>query len=111
MKISSLLIKNFKTIKELNIDRLDNAFIVVGKNSTGKTTILRAICALMGQYEIHQSDFGNPERNIEIAVNLTFTNDDIKEFHQYARKRSNAFLFSCYKKYAKWHADNNCKKC
>ena len=98
MKISSLLIKNFKTIKELNIDRLDNAFIVVGKNSTGKTTILRAICALMGQYEIHQSDFGNPERNIEIAVNLTFTNDDIKEFHAKG-------IVSKYKSFDMWYED------
>ena len=52
MKINSLLIKNFKTIHELNIDDIDNAMIVVGKNSTGKTTILHAIRAVAGKYDI-----------------------------------------------------------
>ena len=74
MKISSLLIKNFKTIKELNIDSIESAFIIVGKNSTGKTTILKAILAVAGQYEVKQTDFNDPNRNIEIAINLEITN-------------------------------------
>ena len=81
MKISSLLIKNFKTIKELNIDSIESAFIIVGKNSTGKTTILKAILAVAGQYEVKQTDFNDPNRNIEIAINLEITNADIIELH------------------------------
>lgn len=98
MKITSLLIKNFKTIRELNVDKIDNAFIVVGKNSTGKTTILRAICALLGQYEIRLSDFGNPHKNIEIAVNMVISNDDIKLFHTKG-------IVSKYKGFEMWYED------
>ena len=77
MKISSLLIRNFKTIKELNIDNIENAFIIVGKNSTGKTTILKAILAVAGEYVVKATDFNDPNRNVEIAVNLEITNADI----------------------------------
>lgn len=82
MKINSLLIKNFKTIRELNIDEIEDALIIVGKNSTGKTTILRAIMAMTGQYEIKVGDFNRPDRNIEIAANLEFSNDDIQKFYK-----------------------------
>jgi len=81
MKIDSLQIKNFKTIKELNIDSIDSAFIIVGKNSTGKTTILHAISAVAGQYTVRATDFNDPTQRIEIAVNLELSNDDIMRFH------------------------------
>ena len=98
MKITSLLIKNFKTIKELNIDKIDNAFIVVGKNSTGKTTILHAILAVAGKYEIRRTDFNNPLRNIEIAVNLELTNEDITSFHAKG-------VVSKYKSFDMWYEE------
>lgn len=81
MKISSLLIKNFKTIREMNIDDIEDALIIVGKNSTGKTTILHAIGAVVGNYEVRVSDFNKPDRNIEIAVNLDISTEDIRNFY------------------------------
>ncbi len=98
MKISSLLIKNFKTIKELNIDSIDSAFIIVGKNSTGKTTIIHAIRAVAGQYEIHKTDFNDPEKRIEIAVNLELSNDDIQRFHRKGK-------ISRYKSFDMWYKE------
>lgn len=98
MKISSMFIKNFKTIKELNIDKMDNAFIVVGKNSTGKTTILHAISAVAGSYEIRHTDFNNPTRNIEISLNLEITNSDILDFHAKG-------IVSRYKGFDMWYED------
>lgn len=98
MKISSLLIKNFKTIHELNIDTIDSAFIIVGKNSTGKTTILHAIQAVAGQYEIKRSDFNDSDRNIEIAVNLELSNDDIRRFHRKGK-------ISNYKSFDMWYKE------
>ena len=38
MKISYLHIKNFKSIRDLEIKDMDKALILVGKNNTGKTT-------------------------------------------------------------------------
>ena len=98
MKISSLLIRNFKTIKELNIDSIESAFIIVGKNSTGKTTILKAILAVAGQYEVKQTDFNDPNRNIEIAINLEITNADIVELHSKGK-------ISKYKNFDMWYKE------
>lgn len=98
MKISSLLIRNFKTIKELNIDNVESAFIIVGKNSTGKTTILKAILAIAGQYEVKNTDFNDPSRNIEIAVNLEITNADISELHAKGK-------ISKYKSFDMWYKE------
>ena len=98
MKISSLLIRNFKTIKELNIDKIENAFIIVGKNSTGKTTILKAILAVAGEYAVKSTDFNDPGRNIEIAVNLEITNADILELHSKGK-------ISKYKNFDMWYEE------
>lgn len=98
MKITSLLIKNFKTIKELNIDEIENALIIVGKNSTGKTTILHAMLAVAGMYEIRQGDFNMPDRNIEIAINLEISNEDIIKFHENG-------VLSKYKAFDMWYKD------
>lgn len=98
MKVNSLLIKNFKTIRELNIDDVENALIIVGKNSTGKTTILHAIRAVAGKYEIRTSDFNRPDRNIEIAVNLEITTSDILHFHEEA-------VVSNYKTLSMWYEE------
>ena len=40
MQIKSLHIKNFKSIRELDIVDIENALILVGKNNTGKTVVL-----------------------------------------------------------------------
>ena len=43
MRIVSLSIRNFKSIKSIEINDIESAFIIVGKNSVGKTVILDAI--------------------------------------------------------------------
>ncbi len=98
MKISSLLIRNFKTIKELNIDNIDSSFIIVGKNSTGKTTILKAVLAVAGVYTVKSTDFNDPDRNIEIAVSLEITNADIAEMHTKGK-------ISKYKNFDMWYKE------
>ena len=102
MKISSILIRNFKTIRELNIDNIESAFIIVGKNSTGKTTILKAILAVAGEYAVKATDFNDPNRNIEIAVNLEITNADILELHSKGK-------ISKYKNFDMWY-ENFCSQ-
>lgn len=43
MKIIYIKIKNFKSISELEINDIENALILVGKNNTGKTSMIDAI--------------------------------------------------------------------
>ena len=40
MRITDLLIKNFKSIADMHITDIENALILVGKNNTGKTAVL-----------------------------------------------------------------------
>lgn len=96
MKISSLLIKNFKTIKTMDIVSIENAMIIVGKNSTGKTTILHAIRAVAGDYEVKLSDFNDMDRNVEISVNLEIDTADILKFYENG-------IVSKYKTFSMWY--------
>ena len=43
MKIQKLRIRNFKAIRDMVLEDLENALILVGKNSTGKTAVLDAV--------------------------------------------------------------------
>ena len=81
MKIQSLVIKNFKSIRELSITDIDNAFIFVGKNNSGKSSILDAIRAALGDYQISERDFNMPENNIVIGMTLHFEEEDLQMFH------------------------------
>ena len=51
MQITSLRIRNFKSIRDLEIPNIQNALILVGKNNTGKTGILDAIRIVFGAYK------------------------------------------------------------
>lgn len=77
MKISDLYIQNFKSIRDMHIRNIENALILVGQNNTGKTTVMDAIRAVGGEYQICPQDFGEDGANIEISVTLEFTEDDL----------------------------------
>ena len=53
MEIKYLSIKNFKSIRHMEISDIQNALILVGKNNTGKSSILHALRAVEGSYESH----------------------------------------------------------
>lgn len=78
MKLSDLHIQNFKSIRDMHIQNIENALILVGQNNTGKTTVLDAIRAVGGEYQICPEDFGEDGANIEISVALEFTEEDLK---------------------------------
>ena len=95
MKIKNLTIKNFKSIRELSIDSIENALILVGKNNTGKTVVVDAIRAVTGSYSVTEMDFNEPERNIEIQMTLEISQEDLVELH--ARG-----IVSCQREYEEW---------
>ena len=64
MRIKFLNIKNFKSIRELEIADVENCLILVGKNNTGKTVVLDAIRAVTGNYKIKETDFNERRQNI-----------------------------------------------
>lgn len=109
MEIRYLAIRNFKSIRSLIISNVENALIVVGKNSTGKTAILDAILAVAGMYSISPNDFHDSEGNIEIEVTLNITTNDLKMLNQNGQisnyKRFDLWLKDFYSKLPSFHEE------
>ena len=91
-------IENFKSIRQLELNEIDNAMILVGKNNTGKTSILDAILSVSGQYTISSNDFYDLNRNIEIEITMEITEEDLILLHQQG-------VISKYKRLEVWKKD------
>ncbi|HBA50614.1 MAG TPA: hypothetical protein DCZ91_23020 [Lachnospiraceae bacterium] len=98
MKITGLHIQNFKSIRDMHIPDIENALILVGQNNTGKTTVLDAIRAVGGEYQIGPEDFGEAGAKIRIHVSLSFTDEDL----DLLRRRG---VVSQYRKKEAWLQD------
>lgn len=95
MQITALRIRNFKSIQDLEIHDIENSLILVGKNNTGKTGILEAIRAVMGDYQVLETDFNERKQNIEISMELSISDEDLALLH--ARG-----IISPYKRFDTW---------
>ncbi len=71
MKIDSLYIENFKSIQSVNIQEIDNAFILVGKNNTGKSSVIDAVRAVFGEYTIRKEHFMDSTKSVIIKLTLS----------------------------------------
>jgi AAA15 family ATPase/GTPase len=70
--INYIYIKNFRSIKELEIFP-DNLCALVGPNSAGKTNILKALDLILGEgwatkAKVARELFNNPDDSIEIEI-------------------------------------------
>ncbi len=95
MKISRLTIKNFKSIRELTIEDIDRALIIVGRNSTGKTAVLDAIRLAASRQAPREDDFWPEGSNIEVGMRLDISEEDLRRLN--ARG-----VVSKYKRYDLW---------
>ncbi len=98
MRISDLHIQNFKSISSLKIPDIEKALILVGKNNTGKTQILNALRAALGDYEVKDFDFNEKKQNMEISMILEISTEDLRLFHSHR-------LVSQYRRYDVWLRD------
>lgn len=95
MQITSLYIHNFKSIKTMHLTDVENALILVGKNNAGKSSVLDAVRAVGGQYEITEDDFRPSGQNIEIGITLAISQEDLRLLHSEG-------IVSQYKRYDVW---------
>ncbi len=98
MRFSRIIIRNFKSIREMEITDMENALILVGKNNTGKTSVLDAVRMITGAYVPTERDFNEKMQNIEIEVFLEITEEDLRRLHALG-------LVSQYKRYEVWEKD------
>lgn len=98
MRITSLRIRNFKSIGSMYIEAVEDALILVGQNNTGKTAVLDAIRAVGGSYDIQPEDFREDASNIEVFVTLQFGEEDLQ------RLQKNGIV-SQYRRMEPWKKD------
>lgn len=67
MEIKRLSIKNWQGIGYLNIE-FQKMLILIGESNRGKTSILKGLAAILGGYEIKDSDFKDKKSEIEIKI-------------------------------------------
>ena len=98
MKISYIHIKNFKSIRDLEIKEVENALILVGKNNTGKTVAIDAIRLVMGDYELKKHHYNEEDKSISIEMKVEFDEEDLFLFHSKG-------IVSKYKRYDLWEKE------
>ncbi len=98
MRIESIHIKNFKSIRDMRIGAIENALILVGKNNTGKSSVVDAIRAVFGMYQVSETDFNEKKQNVEIKIRLLITEEDKRMLHELGK-------VSMYKRYSVWEKD------
>ena len=74
---------------------IESSLILVGKNNTGKSSVLDAIRAVTGDYMVRETDFNEKKQNIEIIMVLEITEEDLHQFHSQG-------VVSSYKRYQMW---------
>lgn len=95
MQLTYLHIHNFKSIRDMEIRDIDRALILVGKNNTGKTSVLDAVCAVCGCYQIQEADFNEKEQAIRIDACFSISSEDLTLFHRMG-------IVSQYRRYEVW---------
>ena len=81
MKICYLKIRNFKSIRELEINEIENALILVGKNNTGKTAVIDAILLAANMRKAEEYEFQDKNHSIKIDFQIEFTDNDLYYFY------------------------------
>ena len=66
MHVSRLYIENFRSIQQIDLKFMPNKNIIIGKNNSGKSNIMRAIDLMLGE---KSPTYVNSE-NITIGQNL-----------------------------------------
>lgn len=57
MRFIRIRIKNFKSIENLELKDIEDALILVGKNNTGKTSVMDAVRTMTGARCARPEDF------------------------------------------------------
>lgn len=100
MLLNRILIRNFKSIKALEVTEIGIALILVGKNNTGKSSIVDALKIFAKKREISPFDYNQPQKTIEIDLTFVYNQEDVARFYK-------SGLVSRHRKYEKWLQEFN----
>ena len=96
MKIQSVMIKNFRSLKDVSII-FDSVTTLIGPNGTGKSTVLRALDWFFNGTKVNELTekdyfFGLQDENIEVRVTFSgLTGNDHNMLEKYAPAEATTF--------------------
>ncbi|WP_199721309.1 AAA family ATPase [Neisseria weixii] len=107
MKIKTIEIKNWRSIKELKITAQD-LMIVIGQNNHGKSNLLSAILFFFGEIKHQELDFSQGAQELFVEIEFTELDEqDKKTFEKYltqqetVRVRKTAYISGSFE-YKGW---------
>lgn len=74
MKLSEIMIENFKCLKSCET-KVDDFSCIIGKNNSGKSTFLLALYLFISGDRLYEKDYFDPEKDIVITVTLNDISD------------------------------------
>lgn len=80
MKLKQIHIQNFRGIKDQEIESIENALILIGKNNAGKSAFLAAIRTLFGDYTPQDKDIYNGCDELKIDAVLVCDDTYISDY-------------------------------
>jgi len=95
MKIKSLKIKNFRSIKDIEISGpLNDVWTFVGQNNAGKSSIMHAIRSFYDEYDIKNEDFcrNNENEPIEIVISYKLSDDEFSQLPEQYKLDDNTLI-------------------
>lgn len=91
MKILSLRIRNFRSFGDKPIEIVfgDGVNLIVGENNVGKSTILKSLGALKGEYNLTHDNYykGETNRELQIEGEVKLTKAELRSFANSFAKR------------------------
>lgn len=75
-----MLVENYRSIKKIEINNIQNAIGLIGENSSGKSSILSAILVFLGQYNVNESDFRFDKKGVRTKEIIIGIGMDLDEF-------------------------------
>lgn len=99
MKLSSIRIENFRSIKECSIN-LNSLCALVGENNVGKSSVLRALNTFFN-YEYEKEFFidGSHQHSLRSTAKIELSFSDIsnnEKYHEYIYRDKLIIRLSCY---------------
>jgi energy-coupling factor transporter ATP-binding protein EcfA2 len=78
MRIKSIHIKNYKSLRDVKLEGLENLVVLIGRNSSGKTNLLELLNRFFAEIDITGSTPGIDQYswfdgNMEIPIEITLT--------------------------------------
>ena len=83
MQIDKIKFSNYRNLTNLEVKFPPNLSFIIGENGIGKSNILSALNKIFVNGKFLDSDFTNKDEEIQIAVSLSLSDEEIGSFDEY----------------------------